>query len=108
MKKLNRSSLRTVLLREFKTLSEQSEARKALSKVTKKADAEYERAYKEGGITGLAFSIIIGLPLESIMSAGKLLMNPEVTQKLEKTYQSEGPEAVYVEWLDMLTKEIGL
>lgn len=108
MKKLNRRRLRTVLLREFKTLREQSETRAALSKVSKKADQEYDRAYKEGGIVGLAFSMIIGLPLESMIAAGKLLSSPEVRQELEKVYTSEGVDAAYAMWLDMMTKEAGL
>jgi len=108
MKKLSRRRLRTVLLREFKTLKEQSESRVAISKLSKKADQEYERAYREGGVVGLAFSMIIGLPLESMIAAGKLLSSPEVRQKLEKVYESEGVDTAYAMWLDMMTKEVGL
>ena len=109
MKKLNRRQLRSVLLNEFKVLNEES-GRDALKKFLKKQDAEYMRVAKDEGIIGMAFSMVVGLPLECIIAASKLLSDDNFRAELESKYDMtpEGLEAAYVFWLDSLANEMGL
>ena len=107
MKKLNRKNLRSVLLEEMRVLSEETGI-VALRKFLKKQDDEYKRVAKQDGITAMAFSMLIGLPLEAMIGGGKLLADDKFRAELESKYDNEGIEQAYVLWINSLSKATGL
>ena len=107
MKRLNRRSLRTVLLREFKSLNEQAGMEAALNSLERQKN-EYERVAKQDGVVAALFSMMVGLPLEGMIAASKLLADDQFRSELESKYDSEGAEAAYAHWINALTDETGL
>jgi hypothetical protein len=107
MKKLNRRKLRSILLNELAIINEET-GPEALRKFMHKQDAEYERAAKQDGIIGVAFSMLIGLPLEGMIAASKLLADDNFRAELESKYDNEGFEQAYVFWLNSLSDATGL
>lgn len=107
MKKLNRRQIRSVLLKELRSINEET-GPDALQNFLHKQDDEYKRVAKQDGVIAMAFAMLIGLPTEAMVGGGKLLADDTFRAELEAKYNEEGLEQAYVHWINSLSKATGL
>lgn len=107
MKKLNRRQLRSMLLKELRSINEES-GLDAFLKTLEKQKAEYERVANSEGVMAMVASMLVGIPSEAIVGMLELLADKSFRSELESKYDNEGFEQAYVFWVNALSKEVGL
>lgn len=105
MKKLNRTSLRNLILKEIKTINE-SESIDALENSLRKASETYEKVNRQSGMMAALYATFVELPYDSAIKGVELLTDVSFQNELQTIYNEKGADAAYAHYCEALLAKL--